>query len=68
MTRDSKNISNSLRPKIDTIKCMIRYAVRPFDGTGYIFNQAVKELRLEGLNIVYQKEKCNYILVNDTQN
>lgn len=63
MTRGSKTISNSLRPKIDSIKCMIRYSVRPFDGTGYIFKQAIKELREEGLNIVHQKEKCNYILV-----
>lgn len=64
MKSGSKTISSSLRPKIDTIKCIIRYSIRPFDGTGYVFKQAVKELREEGLNIIHQKDKCNYILIN----
>ena len=65
MAKGSKTISNSLRPKIDSIKCMIRYSIRPFDGTGYIFKTAIKELRNEGLNIKHQKDKCNYILIKN---
>lgn len=63
MQSGNKTISNSLRPKIDTVKCMIRYSIRPFDGSGYVFKQAVKELRQEGLNIRHNKEQCNYELI-----
>ncbi len=62
MNKDSKTISNSLRPQIEKVKSYIRDAKRPFDGEGYIFKQAVKELRNEGLKIIRQKEQCNYIL------
>ena len=65
MNKDAKTISNSLRPQIEKVKSYIRDAKRPFDGDGYIFKQAVKELRNEGLNIIRQKEQCNYILQNN---
>ena len=63
MNKDSKRISTSQRPQIEKIKGYIRDSVRPFDGNGYVFKQALKELREEGLNIIRQKEKCNYILI-----
>ena len=63
MSSGNKTISNSLRPRIDATKCIIRYSTRPFDGTGYVFKQAIRELRAEGVNIVHQKEKCNYIII-----
>lgn len=63
MNRDSKNISSSLRPQIETIKSNIRNSKGTgFDGTGYPFKQALKELRAEGLNIKHVRSKCHYIL------
>ena len=53
----------SCRGRIDTQKTIIRYATRPFDGSGYIFNSAIAELRKEGLTIVYDKKLCSYIKV-----
>jgi len=61
MNRDSKTISNSLRPKISTMKSLIRNSTRPFDGSGYVFKTALSELRKEGLKIQYIKDKCHYI-------
>ena len=49
MNKDSKRISTSQRPQIEKIKGYIRDSVRPFDGNGYVFKQALKELREEGL-------------------
>lgn len=59
MNRHSKRISNSLRPRIDTLKCMIRYAPAPFDGYG-LLKTAISELRKEGLVIIYDKQYCRY--------
>ena len=61
MNRDAKRISNSLRPQIETIKGYIRDAVRPFDGDGYTFRQAVKELRAEGWRIERRPAMCHYV-------
>lgn len=60
MTSGSKKISNSLRPKIDAIKCMIRYSINPFDGSGSIFKTAIYELKKEGVNIMHDKKMCRY--------
>ena len=60
MNRDAKNISSSLRPQIDHVKGYIRNATRPFDGNGYVFTTALKELRKEGLNIKRNRAMCNY--------
>ena len=59
MQRGSKTISSSLRPKIDTIKCNIRFAKNPFDGDSLV-KTAIKELRAEGVNIIYNKDRCHY--------
>lgn len=61
MNRHAKTISNSVKPKIRTLKSQIASTKNPFDGCGYIFKQALKELREEGFVIKYQKEKCRYI-------
>lgn len=63
MQRGSKNISSSLRPNIDRIKSYIMSSERPFDGDGYVFKTALKELRKLGLNFKYVSEKCHYIKV-----
>lgn len=60
MTRGSKTISNSLRPKIENVKNMMRFAENPFDGSGIIFKTALSEIRKEGIEIVYDKTKCRY--------
>ena len=62
MTRGNKTIKGDSRGKIQTLKNMIRYSTRPFDGTGYVFKTAIAELRSEGINIKYIKDKCHYIL------
>lgn len=64
MNRDSKTISRSMRPKIENMKCNIRAAVRPFDGSGSVFKTAIKELREEGIEIRYVAEKAHYIRVD----
>lgn len=64
MIRGKKRINPSLRGKIETIKSNIRCATRPFDGDGYVFSQAVRELRQEGMEIRYIREKCHYIKVS----
>ncbi|UTZ34954.1 hypothetical protein HB762_27205 (plasmid) [Vibrio campbellii] len=61
MQRGAKRISNSHRREIDNIKSNIRCSVRPFDGDGYPFKQALKELRDEGMNITYVRDKCHYV-------
>ena len=61
MNRDAKTIKCSLRPDIEIVKGYIRDSIRPFDGSGYVFKSAIKELRDEGIKILYIKEKCHYI-------
>ncbi|MBC5853255.1 hypothetical protein [Vibrio metschnikovii] len=61
MQRGAKTISNSHRREIENIKGNIRSSVRPFDGSGYPFKQAIKELRNEGVKITYVREKCHYV-------
>jgi hypothetical protein len=60
MNRFSKNISCSHRPEIDTLKNRFRFAKNPFDGCGYPFKQAIKELRNEGTPIIYDNVNCRY--------
>lgn len=64
MNRDAKTISCSQRPDIERVKSYIINSIRPFDGSGYVFKTALSELRKQGLNIVYIKEKCHYIKIN----
>ncbi|HAS7807793.1 TPA: hypothetical protein I7551_07805 [Vibrio cholerae] len=66
MQRGSKCISTSLRGKIDTIKGYIRETTRPFDGDGYPFKQALKELRDEGMVITYKRDMCHYVKISDS--
>ncbi|RYY74533.1 MAG: hypothetical protein EOO52_13290 [Gammaproteobacteria bacterium] len=68
MNRDSKRISNSLRPSIENIKGHIRSNTgRGFDGDGYPFKQAVREMKVElgkqGKTIKYCNHKCSYFVV-----
>lgn len=64
MRPGSKTISRSQRPQIENMKCNIRAAVRPFDGSGTVFKTAIKELREEGIVIRYIAEKAHYIRVD----
>jgi hypothetical protein len=50
-----------MRPQIENIKCNIRDSVRPFDGDGYAFKTALKELKADGMHFKYIAEKCHYI-------
>lgn len=61
MNRDAKRISSNNRPQIDTIKGYIMGTIRPFDGDGYSFRQAVKELRADGWRIVHRRAMCHYV-------
>jgi hypothetical protein len=63
MNSDSKNIKSSLRPEIERVKGFIRDAVRPFDGSGYVFKTALSEIRKEGTHILFVREKCHYIKI-----
>lgn len=68
MNRHSKRISTSLRPQIENIKSNIRsFSGRGFDGDGYPFKQALKEMKVELLNvqktIKYCNVKCSYFVV-----
>lgn len=63
MNKDAKRINPSLRPQIEKVKGYIRDSLRPFDGNGYIFKTAISELKKEGLQIKYIKEKCHYIKI-----
>lgn len=60
MVRGKKTISNNMRGKIDTLKNNIRFAFNPFWGVGYVFNTALKEIKSEGVNIKFNKEKNHY--------
>lgn len=60
MTSGKKTISNSLRPKIENIKNMIRFTENPFDGSGSPFKTAISELRAEGVNIIHDRKMCRY--------
>lgn len=46
--------------KIATLKNHMRFTQNPFSGDGYPFKQAIKELRAEGVSIVYNANKCHY--------
>lgn len=68
MNRHSKRINPSLRPQIENIKANIRgNSGRGFDGDGYPFKQAVKEMKVELLKeqktIKYCNFKCSYFVV-----
>jgi hypothetical protein len=60
MTRGAKRINPNCRGKIETVKNAMRYASAPFDGDGYIFRQALKEVRKEGAPIIYDPKNCRY--------
>lgn len=61
MNRGAKSIKCTMRPQIENIKCNIRDSVRPFDGDGYAFKTALKELKADGMHFKYIAEKCHYI-------
>lgn len=63
MQRGSKSIKCTMRPQIENTKCNIRDSIRPFDGTGYAFKAAIRELKAEGMTFKYIKEKCHYIKI-----
>jgi len=60
MYAGSRTISSSLRPQIDIIKNRIRFTKNKFDGTGYTFKQAIKELRQEGIKIKLDRKSYMY--------
>lgn len=60
MNRGAKRINPNQRAIIDTLKNNMRFSNKPFDGTGYAFKQALKELRSEGVEIIYNAKKCHY--------
>ena len=60
MKAGSKRINPSSRPQIDTLKSKMRFSTNPFDGTGHVFKQAIKELREEGINIKRDAKMCRY--------
>lgn len=68
MPRGNKNISSNVRPEIERVKGYIRSSTRPFDGDGYIFQTAVKELRKEGYTIKRNRDKCNYQVIKKNNN
>lgn len=59
MNRGAKRINPSGRAKIDTAKSLIRNATSPFDGDGFV-KTAISELRKEGFEIIYDRDKCRY--------
>jgi hypothetical protein len=60
MMKGAKRINPNCRWQIETTKNLIRYANNPFDGSGYIFKQALSEIRKEGVPIIYDKKNCRY--------
>lgn len=60
MHTGSKRINPSFRAQIDTMKNNFRFINSPFDGVGYPFKQAIKELRKEGVDIIHDKKMCRY--------
>ncbi|MEM7298663.1 MAG: hypothetical protein AAF391_10410 [Bacteroidota bacterium] len=66
MNRDAKNISSNHRPEIEKIKGYIRATTNSFDGVGYPFKQAIKELRNEGYTIKLNRTTWMYEKVNQS--
>ena len=60
MNRDAKRINPSLRPQIDQLKHRIRHTDNMFDGNGYAFETAIRELRKEGIPIKYDRRAAVY--------
>jgi len=60
MNRDSKTIKSNFRGQIGILKNRMRHATTPFDGDGYPFKQALKEIRNEGIKINYDRTKYRY--------
>lgn len=60
MNKDAKRINPSQRPQIEMYKGHIRSSKRGFDGDGYPFHKAIKELRKEGYKIIYNRAKALY--------
>ena len=72
MNRDAKCISRSLRPDIERVKSCIRdnaFGRRcMFDGDGFVFKTALKEMRAEllksGIRIKYERKGAVYVFEN----
>lgn len=62
MNKDAKRISNNLRTQISITKSHILHSKNYFYGAGYVFKTAIKELRDEGIKIIYNRSKDGYIL------
>lgn len=63
MKTDKKRISTNFNMQVGIIRSAIlnlRGTGRGFDGDDYPFKKAVRELRKEGINIVYDRERCSY--------
>ena len=60
MPKGNKTICNNSVMRIATLKNNIRNSSNPFDGTGHIFKEAIKQLRKEGVAIIYDAVKCRY--------
>jgi hypothetical protein len=60
MNKDKKCIKSNGAMKVATIKNRMRNATNPFDGNGHWFNQALLELRKEGVSIIHNKQNCHY--------
>lgn len=52
---------NTLRPAIERVKAYIRDSKLPFDGEGYIFSIALREVRKEGYVIMRNRKQCHYV-------
>lgn len=50
--------------QIEAVKCHIQMSNRPFDGYGYPFRQALKELRQRGMVIEYDRKRGMYYKVD----
>ena len=64
MNRDAKRINPNHTAAINRVKGYIRNSNgRGFYDDGYVFKTAVRQLRQEGMNIVYDRIKCSYFVI-----
>ena len=64
MNRDAKSVKSNWNREISFIEGWILDSHgRGFDGNGYPFKTAVRNLRRKGHKIKYSRTKCNYTLI-----
>lgn len=66
MNRDAKRINPGWRKQIDIHKGFMIDSPRPFDGDGYAFHTAIKELRAAGHIIERRRAMCHYVYLGRT--